>query len=371
MTAQIESFELWRLEVPTGRVIGDSNCHYDSLDVAALCLKTNQGHVGWGYGETCWKGVFTKAAWYIRPMANLVELKETFERQWWHLLRGLNPFELGMVRRAHKSQFSYLDYAVRMALWDLMAQQVELPLFRLLGGKVENIRVQAYGSLLDYPLSEEEAVTLAKDFVRRGFMALKVKVGAPEVTRDLRRLHAIRESVGPGIEITADANEAWTCDQAIERIRTYEKEGIRLGYIEDPLHHDDLEGFARLDAEVGVPIVGHDYISEPRQARALLTAKGLDRIRTGADIDFILSCADLAAEFGVPLIFGNSMFEFNVHAAVALPGVDRLEFSDLAWNRLMRQPVRFENGFGLAPTRPGHGLGPASEALKEFSRPEV
>lgn len=72
-------------------------------------------------------------------------------------------------------------------------------------------------------------------------------------------------------------------------------------------------------------------------------------------------------------LFGNSLFDFNVHAAAVLPRVERLEFSDfpgLASNGCVRQPVRFGMGFARPPEMPGHGLDPCPDAFQEFSRPE-
>ena len=101
----------------------------------------------------------------------------------------------------------------------------------------------------------------------------------------------------------------------------------------------------------------------------MVERKALSRLRVLPDIDFALACADIATDFGVPLIFGNSPFELSVHAAIALPSVDRLEFSDLGWNLLPRSPIRFENGYAIAPSQPGIGLEPDPEKLKQFSRP--
>jgi L-alanine-DL-glutamate epimerase-like enolase superfamily enzyme len=256
-----------------------------------------------------------------------------------------------------------------MALWDLMAQNVGLPLYRFLGATAPDNRVQAYGSGLDFPLSEEDAVAIFRRFVQRGFRAIKVKVGHPDPNRDLRRLQAVRDAVGDEIEIAIDANEAWSCDEAIQRIRFFEEEGIRLSYVEDPLHHDDLAGMVRLNATIELDVVGHDYLVDTRQVRRLVEGKALSRVRVLPDIDFARACADIATDFGVPLIFGNSPFEMSVHAAVALPSVDRLEFSDLAWNVLPSSPVRFENGYAIAPSQPGIGVEPNSDMLREFSRP--
>jgi L-alanine-DL-glutamate epimerase-like enolase superfamily enzyme len=118
-------------------------------------------------------------------------------------------------------------------------------------------------------------------------------------------------------------------------------------------------------------VVGHDYILNPRELRRFVERQALSRLRVAGDPDIALACADISAEFGVPLIFGNSLFELSVHAAIALPQVDRIEFSDLAWNLLPRSPVRFEDGYAIAPSQPGHGLDPDPEMLQRYSRPEA
>jgi L-alanine-DL-glutamate epimerase-like enolase superfamily enzyme len=369
MTVTLKSFELHRLELPSGRPFGDCTCRCESLDVLALCLETNQGHRGWGFGQTISKGVFTRPAPYIVPLPSLAESRADVERTIWPVLEGRSPSALILHRPFLFSAYTSIAQAVRMALWDLTAQIVELPLYQFLGAAPEHNRVRVYGSGLDFPLPEEEAVALFRRFVDQGFTAIKVKVGHPDPKRDLRRLQVVREAVGEDIEMAIDANEAWTCDEAIERIRLFEQEGVRLSYVEDPLHRDDLDGMVRLNAAIDLDVVGHDYLVDVRQLRRMVERKALSRVRVLPDIDFALGCADIATDFGVPLIFGNSPFELSVHAAVALPSVDRLEFSDLAWNVLPRSPVRFENGYAIAPSGPGIGLEPDPEMLKEFSRP--
>ena len=64
----------------------------------------------------------------------------------------------------------------------------------------------------------------------------------------------------------------------------------------------------------------------------------------------------------------NTLFEVGIHAAVALPNVERIEFADLGWNVLPEHPVRVEDGYMYAPDRPGAGLDPKPELLEELSR---
>ena len=371
MKEVITDYELWKMEMPTGRVIGDCCCHYSAIDLVAICLKTSHGHCGWGFGETVSAGVFTRPAPWVTPMPSLADLRRDFERDFWPSIEGRTPFGLKMQRPGLFSGYSYFCLGIRIALWDLMAKMVEMPLYQFLGASPDHNRVRAYASGLDFPLSEEEAVALFKDYIRRGFTAVKVKVGHPDVERDLQRLRAVRECVGDAVEIAVDANEAWSCDEAVRRIQYFEQHGIRLSYVEDPLPRNDMDGLVRLNATVDVDIVGHDYIVDAKELRRFAEHKAFSRLRVQADYDYALACADIAADCGTPLIFGNSLFELSIHAAVALPQVDRLEFSDLAWNLLPQNPIRFEKGYALAPDTPGHGLDPNPEMLHRFSKPEA
>ena len=82
------------------------------------------------------------------------------------------------------------------------------------------------------------------------------------------------------------------------------------------------------------------------------------------------AAAHLAGDFGIPVSLGNTIMEIGVHLAASLPEVVYLEFSDLAWNKLAKEPVKFENSQAFAPERPGHGIELDHEALAEFSCPE-
>jgi L-alanine-DL-glutamate epimerase-like enolase superfamily enzyme len=304
-------------------------------------------------------------------MPALEDIRQSFIADAWPALKGRSPFSINLERPKLFSDGSPVSQSIRIAIWDLMAKIINLPLYQLLGGRPEKNRVRAYGSGLDYHLSEPEAVDVFQRFIRLGFVAVKVKVGRPDMRDDLRRLNVVRQSVGAGVEIAIDANEAWTVDEALKRVNFFQAEGLNLSYVEDPLPRDDIDGLARLKAALGIDVVGHDYVMEHKVMRRFLERKAISRLRVSADPDFALASSDLASEFGVPMIFGNSMFELSVHPAAAMPNVDRMEFSNLDWNLIPAVPVRFENGHALAPTVSGHGLDPDPDALLRFSMPNA
>jgi L-alanine-DL-glutamate epimerase-like enolase superfamily enzyme len=173
----IDSFRVWRLTVTAGRMIGDNSCAYDRFSVVAVQLHAPGADGAWGYCSTASDGTFARPAWFIEPMAGASELTEAFDESWWPRLRGADP-EILPELPLGVSRFSYLDSAVRNALWDLRAKQRGVPLYRLLAAPYGETRpeVPAYGSLLDFPLSDSDAVALARQRASDGF---RLRTGRP------------------------------------------------------------------------------------------------------------------------------------------------------------------------------------------------
>jgi L-alanine-DL-glutamate epimerase-like enolase superfamily enzyme len=361
----IRAFELHRLELPLGRTIGDNDCRYDSMSVVALRLRTD-GCDGWGYGDAVSHASFTRPAWYLEPLPAMGELTAEFGARWWPQIAGRDAADMHL--ESHRLA-DPIGQAVDLALWDLRGKFAGVPVWSLLAGDQAARSVRAYGSLLDFPLSEDEVVALAGRFKARGFSALKVKIGAPELERDVARLVAVRDAVGAEIEITGDANGAWDWRETVARLTAFEAAGVRLGYIEDALPYDDVDGYAQLAAATDVPLVAHDYAPDSAAAEALLASGAIDRLRIGGGgMAGMRRFAAAAQAAGRGVIVGNTLFEHGAHVAVALQGVDRLEFSDLAWSDVLQDPLGFDNGMVVPPGAPGLGLEPRAEALAEFAR---
>ena len=348
-------YELHRLETPLGRVIGDNSCAYDRLGVIALCLKTSSGLEGWGYTEVQAMGRFDRAAPWIRPLPDRAALVARYEQDWWQQLGGRALADTETLRRTVRSADPALDGVVGLALWDLMAQEAGMPLYRLLGGATARTQCRAYGSLLDFPLADSEAVAVARKLLSFGIADLKIKVGAESAQRDIDRLRLIAAAAGPAITLSADANEAWDWMTALVRLEAFAAAGINLQYIEDPLPRDDIEGFRALCARSPVPVIGHDYLSRVEELEPLVEA-GLKGIRTNGSIDYMLDCLELAQRYRLPVYVGNSFAEVLVHFACAFPQVDRLEYSDLALSDLITRPVVIVDGVAIPSEVPGHGL---------------
>ena len=359
----IEDYEIFKLQVPLGRVIGDNNCHYDEMEVICINLKTNHGHLGWGYAESVWNGVFTRDAWYIKQLPSINQLEKIFEETWWPKLKNADPNNLESLRKNFQSGFSQIDAAIRLAIWDLMAQDKNVPLYKLLNPASTKTEALSYGSILDYPLNDTEVVEITSSFMKLGFTIIKVKIGAPDIARDIERLQLIKSIVGNDVTLTADANEAWTWQKALSSMEAFEKNGIQLEYIEDPLPHDQIKEFKELTSRSPIPIIGHDYINDFDKLHELVNEGGLHGIRTGKDVDYAIKCIEMATKYDLPVYLGNSVFEMNAHLALAYNQANRTEYSLLHTNALIQHPIIFEDGHLQAPTEIGHGLYPIMSKL--------
>ncbi|MCU0771604.1 MAG: hypothetical protein MUE94_07525 [Verrucomicrobia bacterium] len=360
-----------KLRIPLGRSVGDNGCAYEVMDILALRLDADAAPAAWGYACATPVGYFKRTGWWITPTPSEDSLRGLWASRLLPHLRGARS--LGEALAFDPSQAGFLKDALRMALWDLAAKAAGKSVAALLAGRrgaVPQTKVPCYGSTLDYPSTEADAQSLAAKYAGMGIGRIKVKVGAPDVRRDIRRLLAIREAAGEHVTLTADANEAWDAEICLRRLRDYEQAGIRLGYIEDPLPRGDWEGYALLRVQSPVPVAAHDYFTEIAQYERAAEARLYDFFRSGQDTAHQVRIAELGAHYGLPVYYGNSIMEQNIQAAAGLGCTVMIEFSDLAWWRLSGKPPRIEGGCEFVPQAPGFGNDPDPAAIIEFHHPE-
>lgn len=355
---KLAGYKLHRVRLELPRPIGDSQVTFAVHWITVVELITDDGLTGIGFDLQ--QGLPTPA---------LAQMTAQFEQQTWPGLLGTNPF--GQALRISRPRggnvgAAVLPLAVETALWDLAAQAAGLPLYRLLGGT--NPQVPAYGSTLDFPLSDDAFRERLGDFRRLGFRGVKIKVGHPDVAWDLRRMAIACEVMGPDVELMIDANEAWSPKEAMQRCHIYRDAGFRIAWVEDPITREDYAGYAQLRAALPFTQINTGEYLGFSGKRRLLEAGGVDVLNIHGSIGLSRAAAQLAGDFGIPVALGNTLLEIGVHLAASLPEVVSLEFSDLAWNKLAKEPVKFEESRAIAPDRPGHGIELDRDALAEFSR---
>jgi len=148
--------------------------------------------------------------------------------------------------------FAQAISGIDLALWDLSARRQRLPLWRLLGGRSNKVKVYASG------INPGGAARTAEAALERGHRALKLKVGFGAET-DLANLAALRGIVGAGM-LASDANQGWSVAQAMEMLPRLAEFDLR--WLEEPIRADrPREEWRRLRAAAKMPIAAGENIA--------------------------------------------------------------------------------------------------------------
>ena len=248
--------------------------------------------------------------------------------------------------------------AVDVALWDLKAKLVGLPLAELLGVAREAVPVYASGGFTSTPLDE-----LAREieaYVAAGHTRVKIKVGRdPE--QDIARVSVAREAAGAHIELMVDANGAYSRKQALAQAERFGEYGVV--YFEEPVSSDDLEGLRLLRDRAGMAIAAGEYGYDAIYFRRMLEAGAVDILQADATrclgVTGFLHASGLCEGFGLPL---------SAHCAPALHAhvgatANRLVHIEHFFDHVRMEHLLFDGAPEVRagtithdPRRPGLGL---------------
>lgn len=309
-------------------------------------LHTRSGVVGRAY-------VFTYTPMALRATQQMVESLGT-------LLLGqpLAPFDLDALlsqrlRLLGRTGLAQMACAgLDMAVWDALAVARGLPLVELLGGTRHEIAAYDSHSMDGRAIGMERAAR-ARD---QGFGAIKTKIGYASLAEDLTIVRALREAIGPDVQLLVDYNQGLTVPEAQRRIAALAAEGI--GWVEEPTLQEDFAGHARIREHAQVPIqIGENWFGLDEMSKALDAGAcdlAMPDVMKIGGVTGWLRAAALAQSHGVPM--SSHIFqEFSVHLLAVTPTAHYLERMDLA-GPVLAEPLRFDHGRAIAPDRPGVGL---------------
>src|SRR5215472_9193576 len=238
----------------------------DLLDLASDSMGTFRFH-GWlivevftdsglvGIGNAALSPRVTKQLIdiYLKP---LLLGKDPFDSEflWQHMYRQTMAFGrkgVGMVAIS----------AVDIALWDLLGKSANQPVYRLLGGRTKP-KIPVYCSRL-YSTPLKKLASEAAKYKKQGYKAMKLRFGwgptdgAEGMQKNVALVRAVREVVGNGIDLMADAYMGWNLDYAKRMIPLLEKYNLR--WLEEPVIPDDIHGYAELKRSGRIPIAGGEH----------------------------------------------------------------------------------------------------------------
>jgi L-alanine-DL-glutamate epimerase-like enolase superfamily enzyme len=211
-------------------------------------------------------------------------------------------------------------------------------------------------------------VALSTEAVQRdGFTALKLKVGTSDPEEDRERVAKVREAVGRATTLMVDANQAWTIDQAIGRIRRLEP--YDLYWIEEPLEATDLAGLERLGQHIATARAGGESLYSPAAFHDAIRRQALDILqpdvaRVGGITNAITVCR-AAASANLPVAPHVSP-ELSITVAAAVPNSVFVEYIP-QMEPLLKRPLVRRDGYGIPSDAPGHGVEFDPEALERFT----
>ncbi len=205
--------------------------------------------------------------------------------------------------------------AVEMALFDLWAQQLGVPLCRALGGAPTTLHTD-----LTISLNSIEQMLLDVDTaLARGFMALKIKLGT-DLDTDLERVRLIHARVSGRAALRLDANQSWTARQTVSLLNALERSGIVPELIEQPVPAHDLAGMKFVRERVATPVMADESVFDVPQLLRLLEMQAADivniKLMKSGGISGALRLADLCAEHGLECQIG-CMLESALGVAAA------------------------------------------------------
>ncbi len=223
----------------------------------------------------------------------------------------------GIMRILHKSMVKNTSAkaAVDMAVYDLFAKSCGKPLYKVLGGCKGEIET-------DLTISVNETEEMVRDSllaVQQGFRILKIKVGK-EGQKDVERIKAIRQAVGPDIKLRIDANQGWSAKDAVRIIRKLEDMGIDMDLVEQPVNAHDFEGMKLVTSQVQTPILADESVFSAMDAIHIIKERAADLIniklmKTGGIYEALKVCA-IAECYEVECMIG-CMLESKIAVSAA------------------------------------------------------
>lgn len=265
----------------------------------------------------------------------------------------------------HQGAPLYALAALDTAVWDLAAKIYGVPLYRLLGGFRDSVPVYASQGLWR-TWTIDELQRDAADMVASGFRAVKMRVGDKPAEVEIERVNAVREAIGPGVNLMVDVNWAWDKSQAIRLGRRLEELGIY--WLEDPVSVEATEHLPEIAQALAVPVCAGETISHKFGFRRLFENRSVDIAmidlqRVGGVTEWTRVAA-LAQAWHLPVV-SHLFWEIDVHLVASAPNGLLVEYMPW-WEPMFRAGPKIIDGRVSLPARPGLGLELHEEAVSRM-----
>lgn len=305
--------------VPTDAPEADGTLTWDSTTLVLVEVHAgDRVGTGWTYGPPACASVISDKLAGLLKGRSVLDTGGSFDA----MVRAVrNMTRPGIA--------GYAISAVDIALWDLKARLLDLPLHKLLGAIRDEIPVYGSGGFTSY--DETQLSNQLTHWVdEKRIPRVKIKIGESwghEVTRDLERMRQARNLIGPDVELYVDANGGYSAKQAIRVMRDAHDLDIR--WFEEPVSSDDLAGLRHVRGRVEADVTAGEYGTDIYYFRRMCAAGAVDCLQADASrcggITEFLRVAAVAASYGLQ-VSSHCGPHLHAHVAAAIANFRHMEW---------------------------------------------
>lgn len=370
----IESVDFYYMSMPEVLDVGDG-----SQDVLLVRLQSGEWE-GWG---ECEASPLVSIASLVAPMSHSACKPVGASVLGQRLDSVADIVRIGNLVRASSSdmlQAAHTLSGIDIAMWDLLGQRLEVPVYELLGFPTA-LPKTPYASALfgeNPQQTYERAAHLAAD----GYRAVKFGwqgFGSGEVSADVSQLAAARAGLGPDVALLVDAAMAWGTDaqRAIQRIPFLEQFGVL--FIEEPFIPGADAAYRELKAaSSSVRLAAGEGCHTVEMALNMMENAHVDylQIDTGriggitpakqvADVAAVRGCTFLNHTFTSHLALSASIQPFAGHAQSSLIEYP-VQARPVSWDLTVNHLVRDVDGLVRLPAAPGLGMTIRTDTIRKY-----
>ncbi len=344
----------------------DAYTSFTRSDAILVKIYTDEGHVG--IGEAC--------AWEPEFYGETREsIESTILNYAAPKIIGEDPFNIGrimMILDQNLARITCVKEGIDLALHDLLGKILNVPVYKLLGGKFRD-KVPV-GSEIGIK-SPQEMADNALRVLEEGISVIKIK-GSDDMKLDVDRIKTVRAAVGNDVELRLDPNAAWDTIGSIRVMRAVEDCHLQL--LEQPIPSWNLKGMAHIRNNIGVPLMADESIWTPQDAVKIHDYGAADllnlKIAKTCGLHLGKKVEATAEALGLPCIAGTELepgismvAKLHMAASMRIHPIAS-EFTELTQvdGTVLKQPLKVVDGCLAVPDGPGFGVEIDEDALEKY-----
>ncbi|MDA0745421.1 MAG: mandelate racemase/muconate lactonizing enzyme family protein [bacterium] len=343
-------------------------------DTCLIRIETDEGIVGWGEVDSC--------PTVVKAIVD-APLSHQICNGLGNALRGEDPLAIEVCTEKMMKAANYYGRAavgqhamagVNLALWDIAGKALGRPVCELLGGPFKK-KFRAYCSIL-FGDTPEETYELGRKHADMGFTAIKFGWGpmGQSEANDIALVQEARRGAGEDVDVLIDAGQVWNWKTALKRAHQFAE--FRPFWIEEPLHPQDVKGYAWLTAESPVPIATGEAEASPEAFERLIVEGGLDWVQPDpgrCGISTMVEVGRMTHRHHVNVV--NHAFKSGITIAASLHGLAAVPHGTVFEYCMSDSPLRHEltherfevvDGYVMVPDAPGLGVTVNEETVEKY-----